>query len=124
MKLAFSRKTLLSFLLAAILLIGILPGAAFAGSNGQQVSINFSCAPTDWGSLKEVTVQGTNQNGVLTTWKSSTRWCNIGTNGWWWVGSANVTVKYWSFWGNQQVSKYTNVPKSQLSNWWTVNAYK
>lgn len=121
MNLSFSRKTVLSLLLAAILLIGVLPGAAFAGSNGQQINVNLACSFAEAGALKQVTVEGINQAGNYAVWSGSTRWCNLGTNNWWWVGSATVTVKYTSIWGTRKTTTYTNVPKSQSGNWWSVN---
>lgn len=108
--------------LLAVLFASALPSSAYAGTNGQQLSVRFSTS--DCVQIWTVTVRGSNQYGVTTTWSKTQLpsmtgllTCEIKTTNSWWKGSVSVSAK--STLGSY--TKTVSVPKSQLfSNWYIV----
>ena len=119
---------LLSLLILTGTVVATTPTpSAFAGTNGQQLQINYqttissSCGPLI---ASRITVQGTNQNGSSSTWSTtvSNMVCGIKqvtTTGWWWKGPVTVTITY----SNKATRTFLfNVPTVSTSNFYTVLA--
>ena len=80
--------TLLSATLAAAFLL-VQPPLAYAGSNGQQLSI-VGAEPLTW-----ISIGGTNQNGDYVSWnKHDLDGNQVTTDGWYWKGDVSFSWKY------------------------------
>lgn len=123
---------IMAFLLAVVLGIINTPQVSYAGTNGQQLSVEVCrpLNPADPAFSYRVRVTGKNQRGDNVTWNSGDykRACKFETGGWWWVGKVDVTVERYFSKGDRPmtISGSTNVPKMSLSNWTTikVNSWK
>lgn len=67
----------------------VIPQAAFAGTNGQQIEFDLNHCGNGLGL---VSVYGTNQYGQSMHWSGSASNDAVYVAGWWWVG--NITVWY------------------------------
>ena len=115
-----SKKLFIVFLVVLVVSIGV-SGSSFAGNNGQQLQIRSKYQ------ISDVSVFGKNQYHHWTTWSLSgvrfhsnsigscpffVRCHKVQTNGWWWVGWVNITVKS----GNKSYNCRAFVPENQ---WWS-----
>ncbi len=97
-------------LMLSVAVGGIAPTReAAAGSNGQQIQVNWCYATS-------ITFKGYNQYGqwsvrTFPTYNGTTK-----TNGWWWVGDVTIISHQW--WGDGY--KTINVPRSQWWSDWTI----
>ncbi len=90
----------------------VLPMAAFAGSNGQQIEVTSRYC-------YEASIYGYNQNGQWVQAFASLPYYNTYVRGYWWVGQ--VGVDCYDANGNYAGTIDTAVPQDQPnSDWWNV----
>ncbi|MEU8620198.1 hypothetical protein [Streptomyces sp. NPDC048623] len=100
---------------AALTVLG--SGAAFAGSNGQQLKFY-----DHQGDTYSISVAGYNQNGQWTTACFNTPNTDNYIGGWWWKGDLTWTGHSQSSCSGYDTTpqKWTTVPVSQSSDWWGI----
>jgi hypothetical protein len=92
-----TRVLITAACLATIASVGV--PAAYAGTNGQQIALDYFTTSTPFGNscarygpATNVTVTGYNQNGSLVTSPALSTWPDrVYLQGWWWRGGATVT---------------------------------
>jgi hypothetical protein len=89
------------------------PGAAFAGSNGQQIDVGSSHSYSE-------EICGDNQyNNYVCGWKNAPTYWTAFTGGWW-KGTVTITYCY----GYNLTRCYArgnyNIPTSQPQDWWYI----
>ncbi|MFB6837866.1 hypothetical protein [Streptomyces sp. NPDC056361] len=92
-------------------------GAAFAGSNGQQLRFY-----DHQGDTYSISVAGYNQNGQWATACFNTPNTDNYIGGWWWKGDM-TWIGYSSGGCSGEATtqqKWTTVPASQSSDWWGI----
>jgi hypothetical protein len=108
-----TKRVLLKLLIVAVIVasLGTIPSApAYAGTNGQQLSVYVGASATS------ITIEGRNQYNQWVTWTSSTKsFHTFGTTNWWWKGTVTITV---FFGGSSRRTCSANVPTSQWFNDW------
>lgn len=119
------KAKLMRFLSILVLLLtiagatgGMVPNAALAGSNGQQVYFSCPNTPFGWPQMDYAVIKGNNQNNQYVTWQGyASRVTNgtyVFTGNSWWVG--NVRIYWWSARTNAWDSAVYYVPRQQNGN--------
>ena len=83
----------------AVAVAGVMAGyapSAYAGTDGQQIALNFnySNCGTTYGPPEDVRITGQNQSGQPVTWQGASGYIfppNAYTLNWWWRGVVTVT---------------------------------
>ncbi|OLZ64967.1 hypothetical protein AV521_34000 [Streptomyces sp. IMTB 2501] len=108
---------------AGIAAVLLSPGAAFAGTNGQQIEFFDNIGDTN-----SVVVSGTNQNGQSVSHCFDTTGPDTRFYGWWWADTTTLD-EYEGPCGSGSTRLRTQiiaVPRTQPDSdgdWWQVNNY-
>ncbi len=111
---SFTSKFFLVLVITLLVLSMMPTQSVSAGSKGQQIKL-FG----ETGMLLNVTIKGTNQDGIPTTKKVSAvgNHATVAIPGYWWVGKITVSYTY----NNKSYTCTGSIPKTQKSDWsWVV----
>ncbi|ATZ25273.1 hypothetical protein ACFZBM_27030 [Streptomyces lavendulae] len=115
-----SKKFLMGLAAAGLAASSVIggAGAAFAGSNGQQIVFHDVQAPNAPHAYS-IKITGTNQNGQPVSrcfFTEGEEWYNV--NGYWWVGQVSYQTYYNAkCTGATIVSRTAWIPKERTGDW-------